>query len=111
MEEIRIICNKNKGMYTVLLFIQRVRVSYIVAHHVILNSLSKLWKNDLMRDTPTILTFIFATTLINSKIQFQEMNAHVSLCKSVDSPESLLPAYSMYKCRPELRPHCICMDN
>ena len=35
--------------------------------------------------------------------QFQEMKAHVSLCKCVDSPEPLLSAYTKYKCRPELR--------
>ena len=35
--------------------------------------------------------------------QFQEMEAHVSLCKCVDSPEPLLPPYSKYRCRPELR--------
>ena len=29
--------------------------------------------------------------------QFQEMNAHVSLCKSVDSPEPLLPVYTKYR--------------
>ena len=36
--------------------------------------------------------------------QFQEMKAHVSLCKCVDSPQHLLPAYTKYRCRPELRP-------
>ena len=35
--------------------------------------------------------------------QFQEMKAHVSLCKCVNSPEPLLPAYTKYRCRPELR--------
>ena len=35
--------------------------------------------------------------------QFQEMKAHVSLCICVDSPEPLLPAYTKYRCRPELR--------
>ena len=35
--------------------------------------------------------------------QFQEMKAHVSQCKCVDSPEPLLPAYTMCRCRPELR--------
>ena len=33
----------------------------------------------------------------------QEMKANVSLCKCVDSPEPLLPAYTKYRCRPELR--------
>ena len=36
-------------------------------------------------------------------LQFQEMTAHVSLCKCVDTPEPLLPAYTKYRCRPELR--------
>ena len=31
------------------------------------------------------------------------MKAHVSLCKCVDSSEPLLPAYTKYRCRPELR--------
>ena len=31
------------------------------------------------------------------------MKAHVSLCKCVDSPEPLLPAYTKYRCRRELR--------
>ena len=31
------------------------------------------------------------------------MKAHVSMCKCVDSPEPLLPAYTKYICRPELR--------
>ena len=31
------------------------------------------------------------------------MKAHVSLCKCVDLPEPLLPAYTKYRCRPELR--------
>ena len=31
------------------------------------------------------------------------MKAHVSLCKCVDSPEPLLPAYTKHRCRPELR--------
>ena len=35
--------------------------------------------------------------------QFQEMKGHVSQCKCVDSPEPLLPAYTKYRCRPELR--------
>ena len=35
--------------------------------------------------------------------QFQEMKAHVSLRKCVDSPEPLLPVYTKYRCRPELR--------
>ena len=35
--------------------------------------------------------------------QFQEMKAHVSLCKCVDSPEPLLPAYTKYRCRAKLR--------
>ena len=35
--------------------------------------------------------------------QLQEMNVHVSMCKCVDSPEHLLPAYTKYRCRPELR--------
>ena len=35
--------------------------------------------------------------------QFQEMKSHVSLCICVDSPEPLLPAYTKYRCRPELR--------
>ena len=35
--------------------------------------------------------------------QFQEMKANVSLCKCVDSPEPLLPAYTKYRCRQELR--------
>ena len=35
--------------------------------------------------------------------QFQEMKARVSLCKCVDSPEPLLPAYTKYRSRPELR--------
>ena len=35
--------------------------------------------------------------------QFKEMKAHVSLCKCVDSPEPLLPPYTKYRCRPELR--------
>ena len=35
--------------------------------------------------------------------QFQEMKAHVSLRKCVDSPEPLLPTYTMYIYRPELR--------
>ena len=28
---------------------------------------------------------------------------HISLCKCIDSPEPLLPAYIKYRCRPELR--------
>ena len=32
------------------------------------------------------------------------MKAHISLCKCVDSPEPLLPAYTTYRCRQELRP-------
>ena len=36
-------------------------------------------------------------------LKFQEMKAHVSLCKCVDSPEPLLPEYTKYRCRPELR--------
>ena len=35
--------------------------------------------------------------------QFTEMKAHISLCKCVDSPEPLLPAYIKYRCRSELR--------
>ena len=35
--------------------------------------------------------------------QFEEMKAHASLCKCVDSPEPLLPAYTKHTCRPELR--------
>ena len=35
--------------------------------------------------------------------QFQEMKAYVSLCKCVDSPEPLLPTYTKYRFRPELR--------
>ena len=35
--------------------------------------------------------------------QFQEMKAHVSLCKGVDSPEPLLPAYTEYRCIPKFR--------
>ena len=31
------------------------------------------------------------------------MKDYVSQCKCVDSPELLLPAYTKYKCRPELR--------
>ena len=31
------------------------------------------------------------------------MKAHVSQCKCVDSPEPLLPVYTKYRCRPELR--------
>ena len=31
------------------------------------------------------------------------MKAHVSLCKCVDSPEPLLPAYTKSRFRPELR--------
>ena len=35
--------------------------------------------------------------------QFQEIEAHVSLCKWVDSPKPLLPAYTYYRRRSELR--------
>ena len=31
------------------------------------------------------------------------MKANVSLCKCVDSPEPLLPAYAKYRCGQELR--------
>ena len=31
------------------------------------------------------------------------MKARVSLCKCVDSPEPLVPSYTKYRCRPELR--------
>ena len=41
--------------------------------------------------------------LILYLLQFQEIKAHVSLCKCVDTPEHLLPAYTKYRCRPELR--------
>ena len=77
MEEIRIICNKNKGIYTVLLFTQRVRVPYIVAHHVI-KFIKQVVEKDVMRDALTILTFIFAKTLINSKIQITNIELYLS---------------------------------
>ena len=33
---------------------------------------------------------------------FQEMKAHLSLCKGLDSLEPLLPGYIKPRCRPEL---------
>ena len=36
-------------------------------------------------------------------ITVSRMKVHVSLCKYVESPEPLLPEYTKYRCRPELR--------
>ena len=40
--------------------------------HALLNLLNELWKRDKMQGLPCILSFFFATNLINSIIQERE---------------------------------------